>query len=330
MLDVAKSLGLRIRRGKAQCWRTENHRNGDADPSLSFFERRNRCRCFVCDMRGGHSNVDLVIGVLACDLGTAVQWIAKRFPVPNVKTGRPVGSEKQPQPYRVGVRGSAWEVIIRSGAWGKMTSAERSVLAVLDTFKDAESGVTRMSYRAIMRYGGIGKRENVSSALRELKKMHALQVSPGQRIGITRECSAYRTSLDDPKFLDLCNGVYAAARQEIAQEREYRASQKRERERTARKPAGPSLQVITQNTNTEGGRCPPAPPVVCVSNSNSKAKNQPQETPTCEGLNLSSPREPHVNKSVPPGNREISDSAFLKFQRDKEYILKHYGPGVTP
>jgi hypothetical protein len=327
--EVAKALGLRIRRGKAQCWRIENHRHGDSDPSLSFFEKRNRCRCFVCDMRGGHSNIDLVMGVLGCELSSGVQWIAERFTVPNIKVGRPVGSSDAQgcPPYRVGVSGSEWEVIIRSGLWGQLTPAERSILPVLDHFKDSESGVTRLSYRAISRYSGVKKLANVSSALREFQKMHALQISPGQRIGITRECSAYRVTLTDPKFLDICNGVFAAARAEISQEREYRTSQKRERERDARKPSGPSLQIVSLNTNERGGLCPPVPPVACVSNSNSRAKNQEEETPTCEGLNLSSLGEVHANKSLPGGKREISVSeqtALAKLERDKA-ILRERG-----
>jgi hypothetical protein len=316
---------LRIRRGKAQCWRVENHRHGDVDPSLSFHEKRNRCRCFVCDMRGGHSNIDLVRHVLGCELAASVLWIAERFTVPSVKVGRPVGNALAgPKPYRVGVTGSEWEVIVRSGAWGAMTSAERSILLVLDYFKDVESGLTRLSYRAIMRYSGVKKIANVSAAIRELGRMRALQVSRGQRIGITRECSAYRTTLNDPKFLGLCNGVSTAARAEIAQEREYRATQKRNRERDARKPNRPSLQVVPQNMNTDGGLRPPYPPHVSPSNSNSRAQ---EETPTCEGLNLSSPGEVHVNLSLPPGQREISVSeqtAFAKLQRDKE-ILREKG-----
>ncbi|MGB9435873.1 MAG: hypothetical protein WBQ89_26730, partial [Candidatus Acidiferrum sp.] len=81
-----------------------------------------------------------------------------------------------------------------------MSAAERSILAVLDSFKNPDSGLTPMSYRAIMRYSGVGKMANVSSSIKKLSRMHALQVSRGQRIGITRECSAYRVTLDDPKF----------------------------------------------------------------------------------------------------------------------------------
>jgi hypothetical protein len=242
--------------------------------------------------------------------------------------GRPIGNTSTaPLPYRVGVHGSEWEVIVRSGMWGAMSVAERSILVTLDQFKDAETGVTRLSYRAIMRYSGVKKMASVSSAIKELSRMGALQVSRGQRIGITRECSAYRVTLDNQKFLELCNAVFADARQEIAQDREYRASQKRDRERVARKPNGPSLQVVTENTNTGGGLRPPVPSASCVSNSNSKTQNQRQETPTCEGLNLSSPGEVHANKSLSNGKREISFSeqtALSKLQRDKE-ILRERG-----
>jgi len=312
IMGVARALGLTVRHRKAKCWRAEKHRHGDASPSLSFFEKRNRCRCFVCDMRGGHSNIDLVMGVLGCDLPAAVRWIAERFSVPNIKVGRPEGSAlMSPSPYRVGVSGSEWEVVVRSGMWGRMTHAEQAILFTLDNWKDADSGLTRMSYGGLMRFAGVGKRGNVAAAIKELARMHALQVSRGQRIGITRECSTYRVTLDNPKFLELCNAVFLDARKEISQEREYRASQKRERERTARRPNASSLQSI------EGGLRPPVPPGVCVSDSDSKAQNQPQETPTCEGLNLSSPREPHANLSVPPGNREISAAVLAKLERDK-------------
>ena len=251
-------------------------------------------------MKGGHSNIDLVVGVLGIEFGDAVRWIAERFPVPNVKVGRPAGNTLvSPKPYRVGVHGTELEVIFRSGMWGAMTAAERSILPALDQFKDPDTGLTRLSYRAIMRYSGVRKMGNVSSAIKELCRMHALQVARGPRIGITGECSSYRVTL--PKFLELCNAVFADARQEIAQEREYRASQKRERERVARKPHAASLQVVPQNTTTAGEHRPPDSPHIPFSDSDQRGK----EAPTCKGLNLSSPGEVHANNTLPRGKREI-------------------------
>jgi hypothetical protein len=275
------------------------------------------------------------MGILDCDFGSDVRWIAEQFPVPNVKVGRPAGKTlPSALPYRAGVLGSEWEVIVRSGLWGVLTAAERSILLTLYAWQDVDTGLTRLSYVAIMRYSGVAKPGNVSSALKELKKFHALQSASGLRRGLMRECSTYRVTLTDPKFLEICNGIFTSTRKEVAQEREYRASLKAKRVRDTRRPNGPSLPVVSQNTNKEGGFHPPIPPVLSVSNSDSKAQTQNQEAPTCEGLNLSSPREVRANKSLPDGKREISiskeRSAFAKLQRDKEYILKHYAPAGRP
>jgi hypothetical protein len=332
VLAVARMLGLPIRHRRAKCWRPENHAHGDADPSLCFYERKNRVRCFVCDPIGGHSCVDLVMGFLGINVGEAVRWIAERFRVPNIKPGRPVGHRAGgPAPYRVGVHGSEWEVVVRSGMWGAMSAAERSILVVLDYFKDRESGLTCISYRAIKRYSGVKKMANISLALKELKKMHALLGAPSQRIGVTRECSAYRVTIDDPKFLELCDFIYTSARQEIAQEREYRSSQKRERQKAARgvtvKTSSltvASSQILTQNTNTAGGLCPPDHPDVLVSSSNSKSPGERQATPTCEGQNLSSPGEVYANKALPARKREIGVLSPAELNRQKKFILEKY------
>ncbi len=292
IIAVARALGLRIRNRRAKCWRPEKHRHGDAHPSLNLYEKGNRCRCFVCDLKGGHSNIDLVMGVLPCDFRDAVFWIAERFPVPNVKVGRPAGKTlPSALPYRAGVLGSEWEVVVRSGLWGLLSAAERSILLALHAFQDVDTGLTRLSYRAIMRYSGVRKTGNISNAIKELKKMHALQAVPGLRRGLLRECSTYRVTLTDPKFLEICNGVFASARKEVAQERVYRASLKAKRARDTQRSKGPSLPVVSQKHEYGGGLHPPVPRVLFVSNSDSKAQIQRQEESTCEGLNLSSPRE---------------------------------------
>lgn len=301
VLEVGKALGLRIRHRRAKCWRPENHTHGDTDPSLHFHERKNRVRCFVCDMRGGHSNLDLVMGVLGVSVGDAVRWIADRFTVPNVKPGRPVGSQEvQPAPYRVGVHGSEWEVIVRSGMWGAMSSAERSILVVLDYFKDSETGITRMSYRAIMRYSGVKKMANVSDAIKELKKMHALQAVPGPRIGVTRECSSYHIMIDDPRFVEFCNEVYRIGRERIAQERDYRRQLRAQRQAQEQRGAAPL--------------CAPLSP----------SQRDKEKPATCKGPHLSSPREVHANKALPAGKREISFSGQLSIEEQKQ-VLRERG-----
>lgn len=92
---VARMLGLRIRHQRVKCFHPEKHAHGDADPSLHLYERRNRWRCFACELRG--SNIDLVIGVQGIAFGEAVRWVAEGFTVPNVKAGRPVGQRAREQ-----------------------------------------------------------------------------------------------------------------------------------------------------------------------------------------------------------------------------------------
>jgi hypothetical protein len=162
---------------------SENHQHGDADPSLSFFEKGNRCRCFVCDMRRGHSNVDLVMGVLGGSVGEAAHWIAERFTVPNVKPGRPVGQrDAQPLPYRVGVNGSEFEVLVRSGMFGRPPAPERSILVALAHFRDPDSGLAQLSY------AGVASRATVARALKQLARLRAIEIHRGLRVGITRTC----------------------------------------------------------------------------------------------------------------------------------------------
>jgi hypothetical protein len=120
----------------------------------------------------------------------------------------------------------------------------------------------------------------------------------------------------------------------LGPEREYRASQKAERQRDARKSTGPSLHVIIQNTNKAGGLRPPDHPDICVSNSNSKPETQRQEAPACEGLNLSSPGAARGGLSLPHGQRQIgvlpvsSESETLRWQvlqKQAEEIKAKYG-----
>lgn len=292
VLEVGKAIGMRIRHRRAKCWRPENHTHGDADPSLHFFERGNRVRCFVCDMRGGHSNIDLVMRVLSVPFGEAVRWIAERFTVPNVKPGRPVGSHPaRAASYRVGVHGSEFEVLVRSGMFGQLPAPERSILVTLEHFRDPDTGLTHLSYAGIMRYAGVSSTATVARALKQLARLHAIEIHRGLRVGITRECSAYRVTLDDPKFLSLCNEVCRSSRERIAQERSYRRQLRSKRGEACRPRIAPS--VIPK-----GSSAPLYPPF-------SPLQTDKENPSTCEGLNLSSVGEVLSSMALQSVTREI-------------------------
>jgi len=318
---VALELGFRIRQNRAKCWRIENHRHGDVDPSLRFHEKKNRVRCFVCDSRGGHSNIDLVMAVLSVDFRAAVRWIAEKFTVASVKRGRPVGRSDRavsPPPFRVGTHNSDFDVLVRSGMFGELPSAERSILVTLDVFRDSDSGVTRLSYSGIMRYAGVSKRANVSRALAQLQKLHAIQISRGARIGIVRESSVYRVTLDDAKFLEHCDEIYQRDRQEIERDRQFRRELRLERQRSGRTPRTPA-----------GGPAPRTPRMF-LSNLDSNSQATPSKKPPCTGQHLSSLREPQAIKAVPRGNRENADSRegrILELRRQAAAIIAKYSEG---
>ncbi len=65
---IAERLGLHVERHKCRCpWHDDRH------PSLSFDVRRNRYRCYVCDVHGGV--IDLVMNLRHCTFLEACEWL---------------------------------------------------------------------------------------------------------------------------------------------------------------------------------------------------------------------------------------------------------------
>jgi hypothetical protein len=292
ILRVAQGLGMRVRGLKARCWRPERHANRDADPSLCFSKKRNRVRCMVCDMRGGHSCVDLVAGVLGIETGAAVRWIAERFPVPNVRRGRPAGAKaNRIVPYLAGLAGNVFELLVRSGMFGELSAAERSILIALETLKDHDSGTTRISYRGIQRYAGLSSNTTVSKALKRLQQIHAIQISRGARTGVTRESSCYRVTLEDEKFVARCNELYSVERKKIDKEREVRKWLRRERERQ-------SNQRRSLNTKSAGGLRVPRTPALLSLEYPKASEEKNAEEANLKVQNLCPPDGLQTNKAV--------------------------------
>jgi hypothetical protein len=230
--------------------------------------------------------------VLEIGFADAVNWIIERFMVPNSRPGRPIGSyAAHAKPYRVGTCGSPFELLVLSGLFGQLSAAESRILVVLWEWQDHETSITRLSYRAIMRYAGVGSRAKVSNALKRLQKLHVIQISRGSRIGITRECSTYRVTLEDPKFLELCDEVCRATRQEVERERTFHRELRAARQKAA---------------------CPMKP---------SQTRTE-QSKDTCEGLNLSSISELNSNKAVPIQNREIGAFAEMESLHDALWMIR--------
>lgn len=69
--DVASDLGISVSRHKALCFMHDDHH-----PSLVFFPRTNRWKCFVCDKWG--NTIDLVMEYLNVRFVDACLWLAEK------------------------------------------------------------------------------------------------------------------------------------------------------------------------------------------------------------------------------------------------------------
>ncbi len=85
ILDIANRLGLEFnRQNKTRCLQPEQHKNGDADPSLSYDPKRNILHCFVCGLT--LDNIGLVEQVQRYDFNESCKYICDNF---NITTPQP-------------------------------------------------------------------------------------------------------------------------------------------------------------------------------------------------------------------------------------------------
>jgi hypothetical protein len=231
IVAVARALGLNVNGYRARCWRTENHKNGDANPSLAFQKKTNRGMCFVCDQRTW-STIDFVMLYRDCDMRSAVSWITDKFPVPNLPPGSHIAQREAWFPrFHSGVDENVLTMLIRSGIWSELSHAERSILPLLLTFCDRDAGTTEISYRGLMRYSGVGSQATIAQAIRKFQQMHIVQVVKGSGQLLFRGVNKYRLTLDDPQFQSLVMEVYKRQKEEIELERQFREEEKMARRR---------------------------------------------------------------------------------------------------
>jgi hypothetical protein len=229
IIEVARELGLTVNGYRAPCWRTESHRNGDANPSVGFRKKQNTGRCFVCDVHTW-SNIDLVMFVRGCDLRSAVAWIASRFHVAELPKGSHIKKREAWHPgFRSGDTESVVEMLVRSGLWCTLTHAERSIVPVLCTFAQRDSGISEISYRGLMRYSGVGSQATIAAALRHFEQMRFLHIARARVAGSRRQVNRYHFTFDDPEFQALAARVFRGHRAEIELEKQLRAESRKAR-----------------------------------------------------------------------------------------------------
>ena len=225
--DVARELDVQVFGSRARCWRPESHQNRDRTPSVGFQRRTNRGRCWVCDDHSW-SVIDLVMMVLDCDFPAAVAWVCERFPVPAVKPGKHIAERRQWNPtYRVGTNGSPFEWLVRAGLWADLPASHRSILLVLDSYTDTETGQAMISYRGLMRYSGVRTKTTVRRALQHFLRIGLLEIEHGVGSDGFRSVSRYKLTFNSPRFLNLVNEIHRRQRVEIELDRAFRAAERK-------------------------------------------------------------------------------------------------------
>jgi hypothetical protein len=240
--DIARALDLRLDgTGKIHCWRPDRHKHGDRTASVGIRSTNNTVKCFGCGV-GPIGPIDLVMDVRGVNAGEAAMWIAERFDVPTIRAGKRL---EEPDRWRgpVGYE-RGLELLIRSGLWGTLSEAARSIAPVLlnmsekDEPTSQESSI-RMSYLGISRYSGIQSPNSVRRALVELSEIGFLQLpETGIRNSPTRSAARYAITPNSEALWELANQFSAQVRSEIAGERELRERSRKGRIRALREKVG--------------------------------------------------------------------------------------------
>lgn len=242
--DVCRLLGIQVMSDgrMARCWRTEAHQHGDRTPSMGFWLRRNKVRCFVCDEHA-LSPLDLVIAFHGCALVEAASWIANRFAVPKIERGRHITGRRRWSPAcRVGVGGAKFdqlEWVVKTGFFAELTQPQQSILVTLLSFADPDTDVAEVSYRGITRFSGVRSFSNVSEAIRLFERIGLLRVDRNSSDCGYRNCNRYHLQFGNERFLSLANRIYRQQQEEIEVERRLREKERNLRRRSKRQPVSP-------------------------------------------------------------------------------------------
>jgi len=228
--EVADRLGLDRHGRMIRCWRPQNHQHGDRTPSVGIQARKNRVKCFVCDAKR-LSPVDLVQNVWGIETFDALRWLDAHFgPLPRIPDGKHLSYRSLGSQGRVGANGRL-EPLVRAGILGELNHADVRLLQVFDAFCDPTTNTCTLSYAALRRFAGIASDKTISSALKRLQNMHAIEIQrgslqrtlPGQDAA---RCSTYTLTLEHSDFLRSLQICHTATREEIAVERRLRAERR--------------------------------------------------------------------------------------------------------
>ena len=207
ILEVAKELGIQIvYRGAtwttARCFRPENHKTGDSNPSLNFQTKKNKYICFACDERL-HSNIDLVMAVEGyTEVIQAINWFEEHYPGIPRKEVQTIDFE-----WRAGVDDFRNpDDLVNAGLIPHLTESALKVFVVIAAARNGND-VSIVTYDTIMRRSGIKSKSTVAKAIRHLEGLCIFECTrrwSRRRVG--KDTTQYSFTFDDPRLFAMLTG----------------------------------------------------------------------------------------------------------------------------
>jgi hypothetical protein len=231
--EVARALELRFDcTGKIHCWHPERHKHGDRTASVGIRRTNNTVKCFGCDSKPT-GPIDLVMDVQQIAAADAALWIAQHFDVPMIPAGKRLEEAARLRTRFGHERGL--ELLIRSGLWGTLSEASRSIAPVLQALSEKtgpsdERPSIRISYVKITRFSGVKSPNSIRKALHELEEVGFLTMpEAGLGRSPSRQASLYVVTPNSETLVELAHAFATQMRVEIAAEQEIRRRLRKER-----------------------------------------------------------------------------------------------------
>ncbi len=137
--------------------------------------------------------IDLVMGLLCCDVGGALDWLNLEYPDIPLADAE---ARRRWTPGRVGVGGVGIDAVAQSGLLGQLAKPAALILSTLCGLTDPDAGELEISYAGLMRRSGIKNRARMSDGLKLLRRLDLLSWGRGKSPGGWRTPSTYTLRVD--------------------------------------------------------------------------------------------------------------------------------------
>jgi hypothetical protein len=175
IIEVLDGLGISGDGRYFDCWRP--HPNGTRQRTVGVHFKSNTIRCFRCDTRN-LSVIDLVCAVRQVDAGDAIRWFASQWPsIPRRRMKLETNKWGRTKHAYRNYGSSTWPVptcdeFVRSPSWARLRHPTKALAAAIIARVPQNrklQPVVVSSYSEMQRWTGIGDRNTIAQAVRQLR-----------------------------------------------------------------------------------------------------------------------------------------------------------------